>query len=96
MLDKSEKIRQIKLQKLFEQNGVCSVCGKILSTTGGQLAHKIGQNEWTIKKYGEDIIHHPDNMELVCGLTCNGKVDITRKPKLVEELANKIRKKLNK
>lgn len=43
---------------------------------GTQLAHLIPQRKHLIKKYGKEVIHHPSNMKLACGLDHNAKLQL--------------------
>ena len=42
----------------------------------GQYAHKIANKEMWRKKYGNWVIDHTLNGELVCSLSCNQSVDV--------------------
>ena len=65
---------QILYDKWADQDGQCVVCGQFLSTAHFQLAHVVPKTKPNIKKYGLDIIDHPDNLRLVCSLRCNSSV----------------------
>lgn len=68
------EMEDLKREKAVEQDGKCPVCGMYLTYGRPQLAHRIPQTKANIKKYGKAVIHHPDNMVLVCSLKCNTAV----------------------
>ncbi len=68
-----------KKQELYYERGcVCEVCGVPVPFNGFQLGHRIPQSY--LPALGKEIIHHEKNLAVVCGLTCNKKVDIGWKP----------------
>ena len=73
----------------------CEVCGKPTPMNEGQLAHRIPQRKWCIKKWGIDVIHHPLNMAWTCGLACNNIVSIGGWPVRQAELVEEIREAMN-
>jgi len=91
-------VEQVRLEKYRETGYRCEVCGKYLWATGAipQLAHRIPQRKWCLKRWGKEIIHHPDNLALVCGLECNAKVQINPDGVDAAVLAAKIGLKLEK
>ena len=70
----------------------CEVCGCSLwgCKAYPQLAHRIPQRKWCIKKWGRDVIHHEMNLALVCSLECNAKVQLNPESLEAEELAAQI------
>ena len=56
-----------------KQGWRCYICGKALTTSNGQLAHRIPQRKSLLKEYGRAIIHSMSNLRLVCGLDCNSR-----------------------
>jgi len=78
--------------EIFKRDGWrCKVCGRPLYVAPHrQLAHKIKQSKYNLKKYGKDVIHHPLNMVSTCCLKCNAKVDLGVKEELIKELVDKI------
>ena len=79
-----------KSRLYFKYGGICGAerCGKSLPYNGFQLGHRISQSE--IDKYGPEIIHHEMNMVPVCGLSCNKRVDIGKKPGSIMVLLEQI------
>lgn len=75
--------------------GHCEVCGELLHWNSFQMAHRIPQRKWLVKKYGKAVIHHPDNLAATCSLRCNNAVSIAGSPVEVEALAESIEEKLN-
>jgi len=69
--------------------GKCYFCGKSISLTQAQLAHRIPKGY--VKKYGEAVIHHPYNLRITCD-RCNSKALLDPKThpleaqKLVDEI----------
>ena len=51
--------------------GVCEVCGKPLTNSTWQGAHRIANTETNRKKWGNFVIDHPLNIAIVCSLACN-------------------------
>jgi len=89
---KNDDVLTVRIGKYREQDGKCGVCGDSLSLNGAQLAHKIPQRKWCIKRFSAQVIHHPMNMVLVCGLECNARAQINPDSLQAERLAAKIRK----
>ncbi len=76
-----------------QQQGRCQCCGKMFGVYDEyQLAHRIPQRKWCIKRWGADVIHHPLNMALVCCLACNATVQINPDSLEAGKLAEKIKK----
>ena len=71
-------INETKIHKLISQHCRCAHCGNPLLRPGAQaqLAHLIPQRRWTLRKWGREIIHHPENTVLVCCLECNAAVQL--------------------
>lgn len=94
---KTDTIQQVKAAKLIEQYHRCGRkgCGNPIGWDS-QLAHLIPQRKWCIGRWGLEVIHHPDNMVLVCGLDCNAAVQLDPVSHEAEALASKIRKKIEK
>ena len=84
---------EVRMLVYRRAGGRCHVC-KTRVPWPGQLAHKIPQSKVMMKKYGRAVIHHPLNMELVCGLYCNDRVSISNHPVAIAELVTKIRREL--
>ena len=79
-------------QKIFMRDGyTCQNCGgSIYAYSFPQLAHCIAATVSNIRKYGKEVINHPDNMKSVCCLTCNDAMNIGFSTMQANELANKI------
>ena len=56
---------------LASSGGVCEVCGKTLTTSTWQGAHRIANTVPNRCKWGNWIIDHPLNIAIVCSLKCN-------------------------
>jgi len=80
---------------IFARDHYVCVCGKSITTYGTpQLAHRIPQRKRFIKRYGEEVIHHPMNLVSTCSLKCNASVSIGGKPLEIEKLAREIQQEL--
>ena len=66
--------RDIVIDKWMDNSGVCEVCNGPLTLGTPQLAHIVEKSKPNIKKYGLEVIDHPDNLKLVCSLKCNSAV----------------------
>jgi hypothetical protein len=77
---------------VFARDGYRCICGGSIYQYGTpQLAHRIPQYDYLVKKYGKAIIHHPVNLRAVCSLKCNKKVDIGRYPGRIAEVLAEIK-----
>lgn len=56
--------------------GVCEICGKQLTNSTWQGAHRIANTKANRKKYGDFVIDHPLNIAIVCSLACNQSANI--------------------
>lgn len=74
----ADRMGEVRRHKHNEQGGMCWVCHRSLWgwKANPQLAHRIPQRKWCIKKWGKAVIHHPRNMVLVCGIECNAKAQL--------------------
>ena len=70
--------------------GVCEVCGKTLTVSNWQGAHRIANTKANRSKWGSLIIDHFLNIAIVCSLSCNQSCNIGNNPKACLELAEKI------
>jgi len=70
MTEKEQEAFDKKIDMLIRSKWMCFNCGKHLRLSEAQLAHKIPKTKLYLKQYGEDIIHHPLNMEVSCS-DCN-------------------------
>ena len=82
---------------LATSNGVCEVCGKALTNSNWQGAHRIANTKPNRIKWGSWIIDHPMNIAIVCSLKCNHVCNIGYNPgeclRLVQKIVNKEIKK---
>lgn len=65
---------------LASSGAVCEVCGKTLTTSNWQGAHRIANTEPNRKKWGDWIIDAPENIAIVCSLQCNHICNIGYNP----------------
>lgn len=92
--DIAAKVWELKLEKEYEQQGICPVCVEPVSAQTGELSHRIPQRKWCIAKWGPAIIHHKMNQVLTHPGRCNSAVSIGNHPLEMEKLARIIRKEL--
>lgn len=82
-----------RAEALAKSGGVCEVCGKTLTPSTWQGAHRIANTEPNRKKWGAWIIDHPLNIAIVCSLACNHVCNIGYNPgeclRLVQRIVNK-------
>ena len=62
-----------KLQRVIDCKFTCQVCRKKFGESQLQLAHIVAKKGNYIKRFGVEIIHHPDNMVITCS-KCNSSV----------------------
>lgn len=71
--------------------GRCETCGEQIGIGSFQMAHRIPQTKYFIRKYGKGIIHHELNFAATCPKDgCNSAQDIRNHPVEVAELAEHI------
>lgn len=87
MTEAEEQQRRIALAK---SGGVCEVCGKPITPSTWQGAHRIANTKPNRTKWGSWIIDHPMNIAIVCSLGCNQSCNIGFNPGACLELINKI------
>lgn len=75
--------------------GNCEVCGDRVSYVTFQMAHRVPQRRWAIKKYGKEAIHHNKNFKATCSLGCNGRASIAGHPIECDKLMAEIQEELN-
>ena len=80
-------------------NAFCQVCGAARPENGpwgirGECAHIVAKTKWTLRKYGEEVIDHVDNLRWTCHGACNDAVLITYRTAEVERHVAAIREKL--
>ena len=82
-----------RMVALATGNGVCEVCGKTLTPSTWQGAHRIANTQTNRAKWGSWIIDHPENIAIVCSLKCNHVCNIGYNPgeclRLVQKIVNK-------
>jgi len=69
--EKHEQARRL----FVKQKGICLICKKRIDLQGSQRAHKVPQYKRHFKKWGV-LIDDDRNIDLVCGLDCNKKVQL--------------------
>lgn len=86
----------VKIALHKRQGGLCAACRKPIGLYESEIAHRIPQKKHLLKKYGKAVIHHLDNLALVCLRSdrCNSGMDIRNHPMLIDELVGEIRAKL--
>ncbi len=90
------EIYELKLKIFRRDQYQCQGCGESILIYGTpQLAHRISKDKVNLKKYGPEIIHHPENLKSTCSLACNALFDLGGKTVLIEALVNKIKHILN-
>lgn len=67
----NEAERRQRVEAITTCGGVCEVCGKPLTNSTWQGAHRIANTETNRKKWGNFVIDHPLNIAIVCSLACN-------------------------
>ena len=78
-----------KQERYCKAHGKCSVCGKSITYSECQLAHRI--HKGYTKMYGPDIIHHELNTVITCA-DCNSSVllSFAANPVEAQELIDEI------
>lgn len=67
----NEAERRQRIVAITTSGGVCEVCGKTLTASTWQGAHRIANTKPNRAKWGNFIIDHPMNIAIVCSLACN-------------------------
>jgi 5-methylcytosine-specific restriction endonuclease McrA len=88
------KIQEIRLKIFKRDKFICQYCGKPIAYGQPQVAHQIPQRKMYLKKYGKEIIHHPNNLKSVCSLKCNSHFDLGIKDELIKNKVQEIIKKI--
>ena len=82
-----------RVEALTTCGGVCEVCGKTLTASTWQGAHRIANTKPNRAKWGDFIIDHPLNIAIVCSLKCNHVCNIGYNPgeclRLVKRIVEK-------
>ena len=88
--------RQVQLTK---SSGVCEVCGKTLTPSTWQGAHRIANTQANRIKWGSWIIDAPENIAIVCSLKCNQECNVGYTPAeclaIAEKVLNREKQKWN-
>lgn len=91
MTETEAEQRRIALAK---SGGVCEVCGKTLTPSTWQGAHRIANTQSNRAKWGSWIIDAPENIAIVCSLKCNQVCNVGYSPKECLEIAEKVLKRI--
>ena len=67
----NEVERRQRVEALTTCGGICEVCGKALTASTWQGAHRIANTKPNRAKWGNFVIDHPLNIAIVCSLACN-------------------------
>lgn len=70
--------------------GVCEVCGRVLTPSSWQGAHRIANTKLNRSHWGSWVIDHPLNIAIVCSLACNQVCNIGNDPGKSLELVSQI------
>lgn len=79
-----------RMVALATADGVCEVCGKTITPSTWQGAHRIANTKANREKWGNWIIDHPENIAIVCSLKCNHVCNIGYNPGECLKLVNRI------
>ena len=77
---RSWEIEETKRVVLMRYGGRCKLCDRRAT----QCGHILPQDTLHVARYGADVIHHPENMEPVCGLKHNAAVQINYRSRPLE------------
>ena len=78
---------------LASSGGVCEICGRVLTRSTWQGAHRIANTKTNRSKWGDLVIDHPLNIAIVCSLDCNHACNIGNDEGACLELVERIIKK---
>lgn len=81
---------ELRTMVFNQAGGLCVVCGVQLDWSLFQMAHRIPQRKYFLKKYTKAVIHHPKNLAATCGLRCNNAVSIGNHPIEIQMLVEDI------
>ena len=88
-----EAQKEQRMLQLAKSGGVCEVCGRTLTPSTWQGAHRIANTEANWKKWGSWIIDAPENIAIVCSLKCNHICNVGYTPAKCLEIAEKVLKR---
>jgi len=86
----NEAEKEQRMRALATSGGVCEVCGKTLTTSTWQGAHRIANTKANRAKWGSWIIDAPENIAIVCSLKCNHVCNIGYNPGKCLEVVQKV------
>ena len=86
----NEAEKNQRLVALAKSGNVCEVCGKTLTSSTWQGAHRIANTKANRAKWGDFVIDHPENIAIVCSLACNHVCNIGYNPGACLRLVKKI------
>ena len=89
----TEAQKEQRMLQLAKSGGVCEVCGRTLTPSTWQGAHRIANTEANRKKWGSWIIDAPENIAIVCSLKCNQECNVGYTPSECLEIAEKVLKR---
>jgi hypothetical protein len=94
MSRKSLDIAEMKMELWHDQGGACWTCREPIGVMDGELAHRIPQRKWCLKRYGAAVVHHKLNMRLTHSGRCNDAVSMAGRPMemLAMEIEDAVRK----
>lgn len=86
----TEAQKEQRMLQLAKSGGVCEVCGRTLTPSTWQGAHRIANTEANRKKWGSWIIDAPENIAIVCSLKCNQECNVGYTPSECLEIVQKV------
>jgi 5-methylcytosine-specific restriction endonuclease McrA len=86
------QIREMRFRLFSEQSGRCLSCGEPVAITTMELAHRIPNRKWTVKLFGEEVIHHRKNFWGTHPGRCNSKAQLNPDSVYAEDLAREIQR----
>lgn len=72
----NDRVMEFHIAKSEASGGKCERCGKQLNKGIPQLAHIIPQKKWALARYGDDVVHHYNNMKITCSQKCNSSYSL--------------------
>ena len=94
MID-ADKIIALRDTLYARQGGRCAVCGEMLDWMTFHAAHRIPQRKHWLRRYGKDVIHHPDNFFATCPTDrCNNAISIGNNRMRADDIAEEIEKNM--
>lgn len=91
MSRRSLDLEEDRMTLYRRQHGLCETCNQSLRYQESQLAHRIPEALWAIKKWGMSVIDHPLNKALTHAGACNDAVLIGNDPETCKALVKLIR-----